>query len=93
LDQSDNGELLTPQSKLVLAPLDLIVRHAGERLVRMRFTPDPETTERLRHHLVEATVGGQRTNPHWVGGYALDIRRADDPTAKVLTFAPAAAGW
>lgn len=93
LKQSDDAESLSPQSKLVLAPLDLILRHAGERLVRMRFTPDPETTKRLRDHLVEATVGGRGTDPLWVGGYALDIRRADDPAAKVLTFSPSAAGW
>lgn len=74
--------------ELVLAPLDLVVRHRDDTLARLRVTPDPDDTETLRRHLIAAidSNDGNSGHPARIEDYALDIHRADHMSPPLLTF-------
>jgi hypothetical protein len=76
----DGAEFPPPTDELVLAPLDLVVRHRGDTLARLRVTPAPEDTETLRRHLIAAIDSGDSGRPTRIDDYALDIHRADETT-------------
>ncbi|WNV82900.1 hypothetical protein [Umezawaea sp. Da 62-37] len=73
---------------LVLAPLELVIRHRDDTLARLRVTPDPDDTETLRRHLIAAIDDNVDidTHPVRIEDYALDIHRADQTSLALLSF-------
>jgi len=77
-----------PVDDLVLATLDLVIRHRDDTLARLRVTPDPDDTETLRRHLIAAIDNNDDVGvpPIRIEDYALDIHRADNTSPALLTF-------
>lgn len=85
-EPAQDSVLPPDMNELVLAPLNLVVRHRTDTLATLRFTPSPADTEGLRRHVLGAIDSGEGRLTSWITDYAVDIHRLGNESTALLTF-------